>query len=92
MALTPAVAFIPNRRCARNVMAVAAFGYPAMTIRGDPEHLWVRMGGPVFCGKPGCGIIRSEDTEHTPCTGKETGGIRLLRSLRDTSLVPERRA
>ena len=65
-------------------MAVAAFGWRVMTIRGDPEHLWVRAGGPVFCGKPGCGIVRSEDTEHTPCTGKETGGIRLLRSLRGT--------
>jgi hypothetical protein len=51
---------------------------------GDPppQHYWIRLGAVSFCGKIGCGIARSPDTEHQPCKGQETETIRQLRNVR----------
>ncbi len=48
----------------------------------DHQHLWVRFGGPTFCGKRGCGLLRTDATRQMKCQGIESGGIKLLRSLR----------
>jgi hypothetical protein len=45
----------------------------------NPRHLWVRMGGPTFCGKEGCGLIRTPKTEQMECEGEESAGIKFFR-------------
>jgi hypothetical protein len=45
------------------------------------RHLLVRMGGPAFCGKQGCGMIRTEASEKLECEGVESAGMVLLRSV-----------
>ena len=39
------------------------------------------MGGPAFCGKQGCGMIRTEASEKLECEGVESAGMVLLRSV-----------
>jgi hypothetical protein len=38
------------------------------------------MGGPTFCGKQGCGLIKTEKSQRLECRGIESPGIRFLRS------------
>lgn len=45
------------------------------------RHLWVRFGGPAFCGKPGCGVPMTDATQQMKCDGEETPGIELLRRI-----------
>ena len=45
----------------------------------DTRHLWVRFGLLPFCGKRGCGLLKTPANEKTACQGEESSGIRLLR-------------
>lgn len=45
------------------------------------RHLWVRLGGPIFCGRRGCGVLMTEATRQQPCNGEENAGVRLLRDI-----------
>ncbi len=47
----------------------------------DGRHLWVRLGGPTFCGKRGCGVLMTDAAIASPCRGEESAGIKLLREI-----------
>ncbi len=47
----------------------------------EGRHLWVRFGGPTFCGKRGCGLLMSDAEIASPCR-EESAGIKLLRGIR----------
>jgi hypothetical protein len=70
-----------NNRKNRNSLGTDATQESAQSTVAPVRHLWIRMGGPIFCGKEGCGLIRTEESQRLECRGIESPGIAFLRSF-----------